>query len=914
MRYLEFVDLSSGKTRVVFLLLILCNAQSIWANLPLGEDPIPAWPIVWYQPGDSEESLDVLWPIFNYQRQEEKTRYAIRPFLFSYEYNPPLHYSKIHFVWPLSAFETTADYDKSYVFPIWWHYQSELNNYTVLFPFYWQGEDKRNPQSETSFFHIWPVFGVNHSSIANEYSTLYPFFRFAKNEENQYRQYYFPWPIWGWRQNQDASTVSVLPFYYQGKEDSSKKTFIFPYYWKKSDLGNAQGIFPLWYREIAGDKTSHLLFPLYYQRKHPNGNLFFITPFFAQKESYKDEKTQQMLFPFWYSYEKPSHDLKLLIPLYFSDDRIVDSDNRRYLRFITPLYSDGYYDHEGDLIRDHRVLFPFYFHYSSSYKPIFTETKDHKTLNDDFIVDSFVPFYFHLQNRKQDYSLIFPFYFSSQDISLDKEFRYYFPFYGEYTEGDSTTRRYFLFPLYSHYRSVDGTSSSWDALWPLLHHDKSPTRTHTRVLPFYYQQSDDKADFRAYIPLYFSYQSKPTSQVKKSPKREEVKEKIKTEENNNNEISTRAFLPFYGEYQKGDWYSAKSILGPLYLSSDNMKSKTQRQAILFPMYAWTRNDEKRSSWLIPIYYNRHTQTSQTTLGSFFLLPPYYVNMKWQKPASSSLTKVIDDSTEQLDLDTNETEQYSEFHLWPFYGSRQRGNYYEKSVAWPLFRYGYNTELDMRVSQMLLYYGRKDKDQSMNIFFPLWYSRSSKETKISATPFLHFNEYNIGKDRREWSLLWLIPNSVSLIRGTESPTENSHGVFPFYSYSSRYYEENDATNDGNNYSKSFYFPWPLFKHNISSELTEEFSFLWKFIVYEKSGNTVDKDDSNKQNQLEFRLVWRLFRFHRSNEEKALEVNPFYYHSATNERNYTSYLAGLYSRKKENDGATSHRLFWFINLSH
>jgi len=199
-----------------------------------------------------------------------------------------------------------------------------------------------------------------------------------------------------------------------------------------------------------------------------------------------------------------------------------------------------------------------------------------------------------------------------------------------------------------------------------------------------------------------------------------------------------------------------------------------------------------------------------------------------------------------------------------------------------------------MTQALLYYSKKTQLGHTKVLFPLGYSYQDKQQKQNASLFLHWYNKNLATNRSSLSLLWLWPNHASLFRYEAEQADRSHGLFPLYSYQHFHRKSQEQ-------QMQFYFPWPLFSHNINSAFIDNLSFLWKVISFEKSPSST-----------EFRFLWRFIRTHKSEKESTLEVNPFYYSHQDEQGKYTAILGGLYSSKTAIDGTKKRKLFWIIGL--
>jgi hypothetical protein len=138
---------------------------------------------------------------------------------------------------------------------------------------------------------------------------------------------------------------------------------------------------------------------------------------------------------------------------------------------------------------------------------------------------------------------------------------------GPLLDSPSQVRHHDLFlpPLVTVSSSEDGSSYQWSALLWLVGHEVEGTRTHTRVLPFWWQDDEPPYEENTLLfPLYYSRQS-------------EVED-------------TRFFTPIYGWVERGE-LRADYVLGPILWREYSRTADYWRTSILF-LYDWKHEGEQ----------------------------------------------------------------------------------------------------------------------------------------------------------------------------------------------------------------------------------------------------------------------------------------------------------------------------------
>ncbi|MHC5212066.1 MAG: hypothetical protein ACYTG2_15210 [Planctomycetota bacterium] len=132
----------------------------------------------------------------------------------------------------------------------------------------------------------------------------------------------------------------------------------------------------------------------------------------------------------------------------------------------------------------------------------------------------------------------------------------------------------FLPPLLTYNRSDDGTSHDWSALLWLVGHERESERTHTRILPFWWQ--DDEPPYSSntlLFPLYYERES-PVE-------------------------TTRFFSLLYGTQDFGD-LQRQYVIPPLFYHEASRSADYHRSGLLI-VYDWKHQDGRDDVVLLSLF-------------------------------------------------------------------------------------------------------------------------------------------------------------------------------------------------------------------------------------------------------------------------------------------------------------------------
>ncbi len=310
----------SWKARIMLLGVFML----IWVGSP-ARASFSLWPLLTCERQEGCLRLEVLGPLFFWQREGEEVQWGLRPII-SRTVGPG--FDRWEFLYPLGKLEKTPDGEKGYLFPIW----SKEEDFTLLFTAFW-GKDRGG----TSYGGIFPFFGEIRD-------------RFGRD-----RIWFFLWPLYTRIEDGGTLTLKLLwPLLkvYRGRTHGFA---LFPLYGRRELPGRKEGFFlwPLyiWRDEERAEGTFsfRLCFPLFASTRSPRASSFFlIPPFFHHRKRCEPPRERWELWPFLLFEENE----KRIFPLF----RVKVSEGKERRWFLWPLYVSEYDRTSGMEIRRERFL------------------------------------------------------------------------------------------------------------------------------------------------------------------------------------------------------------------------------------------------------------------------------------------------------------------------------------------------------------------------------------------------------------------------------------------------------------------------------------------------------------------------------------------------------------------------------
>ncbi|MBE0501811.1 MAG: hypothetical protein IBX47_10245 [Desulfuromonadales bacterium] len=659
------------------------------------------------------------------------------------------------------------------------------------------------------------------------------------------------YPVFHYKREGSYSRFAVRPFLYNLEKDSAK------------DFRQLNVLWPLTHFESEGDRLKRYIFPFYYQSRNDPEFSLHVWPFYGHSLQSDGTESWSTLYPFFQYHRNEAQVLRKIDYFWPLGRSLMNAEtSSNYLfpfwwnkkapgisgRFVFP-----YFMYETETSRQDAIIPVWYRLRTPREKkdlilPIwYAQSREHSRFRTLFPLywnfedgperqlSLFVPVYGRYRNHENDYQSLFPFYFRHTNLALDSEFRYYFPLYGQYRKGEDIRHSYYLFPIYAHIEDETVGREAWYFLWPLIYRDTRPDSSETWAVPFYWSKNTSEREFRvALIPPYY----RNTNLARGS--------------------EFRYYFPFYGYYRGGESVQHSYYLFPLYAHIEEEAVGREAWHLLWPLiYRESRGDSSETR-VFPLYWSKKKPEREFRAA---LIPPYYF--------------------------LEEKDGRKAVHLWPFYGLNQDQSYAERSIAWPLFRWGSDPAGGQRAWQFLLLYRKVEPQRDMLGLFPLWhYDRKAERTRNVS--LLHWQEKTA--DMNQLSLLHAMNPDWSLFSIKNEKTARRQHLFPFYSYT-------EKKEDG---QKTLYVLGPIYRYQQKNEESTEHHFLWKVFYSEKS---VEKKEAG--------FLWRLIRSKQDAEGSLFEFNPFYYsEKRSNGETFSSWIGGIYAVRSDATGERR-RLFWLLN---
>jgi len=720
---------------------------------------IPLWPLVYMVESPQATSTDVLFPLFHYERQNNRTKWRLRPWLISSENDPEHNYSDRWLLLFLFNSERRDDNFRRHLFPVYWHGD-------------WEHE---------RWFYLWPLYGQEQDDNGNDYDSLLPpLFGYRRNDAAGTWSVDWLWPLGNIEQRTDGSSNRFFPFWYQEQTSQGTKGLIFPYFWARDNEGERiDALFPLWYRQIKGEHHFSFFLPVWLQQKDPESETTLLFPFWLSRSS--GDQSFTTLFPLHFRWQNADSRFRLTLPVHVS----WDSPQRQVESFFPVYFRHRNLNVDSDLF----YLFPVYGSYtrSSSYQrnfylfPLFSNWHDsenglsgwnllwplvHYERTPESFESWLLPLFWAQRSNEEQMSMALGLWWSRQDqisrfrllaplyIDYDKEGSgqsHLLPFYSELHRTDGYQKRFFLGPLWINTHDPKHQREQTDILWPLISHEQQGARKHLRILPFYWQDSRPGSDLRiaslALLPPYYFH----------------------LHEGEDHERFL--FWPFYG-LQKEPGYTKRSVIWPLFRwgeSDDGRRSSRQ----LLLAYA-DHNGEEGFSGFFPLWHRNYTAHSNDIITL----------LSWSRQHGEakhqfSLLHLGDPDLSLFTVRGDGSEKHQ--HLLPLFWHSHKPQAAERDLAliWPLYTYRQRGEATRHRLLWKLLYTESGPDKSESGF--LWrliHAKSDdKEQVFEFNPFYYHESHADGASYTAWlgglyatldhtggrqtTLLWLIRFGVPL---------------------------------------------------------------------------------------------------------------------------------------------------------
>lgn len=811
--------------------------------------------------------------LFNYYSSKDKVQeeQSFTSLLFHYSYD----YNKIN-----------SNYQSSLFLPIlpllyFNKHNNETNHYAFLslFHIYSKNNDIYKIQS--------PILFYKEDSYIN-FPLLLTFNYYDKNA----KKYNIMWnPLFSYKKDSDLNIHPLLAFNHYSTNYRLNISPIYAFYYDNNIKTTAFPVIPIfWYHRYEKfdslyEDTYNILSIYRYRKKYSSEGVidktFFLLPLYY---NYSSSNYNSTICPLYFSSEKNTETSKIekfglpFIPLlYYSKN----GDNYRVKQYLTLIRF------EEDLVNNtSKSISPIHYYQNDNditkfYSPLWFYKRDKENAYGYNFIN---PIYYNYKNSKQDTTLFLPFYFKSNsedNYTYINLFGYAKTINSGIVQNNQTTGIgksdgvwyadvnftwlynfigiYFRFPLskkdnYISKNNVDenillndeesneliskspsiitddnnsrGESLNFfgvDLFYGIFSYQKSDTMNHIRLLPLawftWYEDSDEGVSF---IPgAYFHYNKDETKYFVLFP----------------------AFIPIYGEQQKGNSYT-KAWGGIIYWDQYDSEKEVREKSFLWPLIN-SYQDNNSSSWRIfPFAYHKENFSNNDFSSKTFTLLSY---------SSQNITK---------DIMGVKLSEKSNIYTPFFYNNINYTNGdYNRTLFIPIIPlYYYNIENDettYRFCYTAFYYYSSSQSESVSIFYNLYRKRTS-------------NNYN----------------SIELFFGLYSDFEDksnqtiSKMFFPFYTYSEKPNEKYESYCLNLYYNHSFKggntnaILWPIY----TKKTTDNYSYLNIFPLFYKSNN---KESDNTL------FIYPLLSFYNNSPDKVSYNNPLFVYQ--NNKNTSSFYA-------------------------
>jgi hypothetical protein len=649
------------------------------------------------EPKKGRFGFDVLWPLFAYHDTPDSLSWRALPFWLHHQRKSDGR--KVDFILPFVCTMRARDY-----------------HYRHVFPFYFDYLDKRGGPGKRSGWS----------------SVLGPLWMHTFDERRALSRDDVLWPLFTVRRRGDALGVSLRPLFYHTAEKGASGTVCLPFLFHRQDAkGSDTAVPPLFWQQIREERTSRLILPLYFEDSGPKDGTRILFPFhwnfwsrnrshihwwpfvgFDRKENLEGKAWRQtsFLYPFFRfeTDDRTGREVKVHAPwpLVRYRHRVPSGDfTFQGLPFVYAWGKRG----KGDLVG---LLPPMWWHW----------TKTERTL--------LLPFYYHHRNQKTDRTenVVFPFLWSFESPRTSTF--HLWPLFGRRIRNDDAGKMESLevsagWPLLFNYRrNVPKDRTKLDVLWPLFAYSREPEAVHTRLLPLWWYEADEKRETLVAPLSLYNRRGKSWDLSVLFP----LFHMGRYEKNRARQLDV--LWPLFSVYQGEDgphprllplwWYDRfgkrETLLAPLSLYS--RRGSDRDLALLFPLFHYGEYPSQKA-WKINLVWPLFSASKTRNRFHSHLLPLWWHDVALHgrrlhlRRAPFPLAKYRRDAARdemQLDL------------LWPLFSVRREKDALHTRLL-PLWWHDADEDESLTVVPPLLSFHRRKGDSGFgSVLFPLtWYA-------------------------------------------------------------------------------------------------------------------------------------------------------------------------------------------------
>ncbi|MHC4599996.1 MAG: hypothetical protein ACYS47_13420, partial [Planctomycetota bacterium] len=526
------------------------------------------------------------------------------------------------------------------LFPFYWDRRDDEGRARVLFPFWFENENARRAD-RVLFPFFWDFLGKKDDSRTTAFPPFY--FLHRRPGGTSGVQAFTPF-LWNWW-SPAGSGWSTLPIYWRWRGKTNADV-VFPFYWDfRREDGHTRAVFPFWFENENRRRRDRVLFPLYWDfAEKGDGNrttallpFYFrtrtaegasgfetITPFFwnwwAPKRrgwslfplywGWRGKTRGDVLFPLYWDLRGTEGSTRVLFPLWFENENQTRAD-RVFFPFLwdfqgktdgsrTTVVPPFYLSHQEAGGRSGvRAVTPLFWNWWGPKNRGWTLFPLLWSLHGKTRADVLFPFYWNLHEEGRHTNVLFPFWFyesSEERTSFLAPFTYY-------SRRNGNEDLSLLFPLFHYASRPDADRWRIDLLWPLFSLGQGKGLVHSRLLPLWWHDSDERESLTVVpgLSTWFFRQDDLTSagllfplfKYRRSPERDESQVDLlwpifsyRTE----GDYTHSRLLPLW--WHEGDDESSLTLIPPL-LGFHRRHSEGGYGSVLFPLtwYSWDQGGD-----------------------------------------------------------------------------------------------------------------------------------------------------------------------------------------------------------------------------------------------------------------------------------------------------------------------------------
>ena len=230
-------------------------------------DPeLDLWPLVRYDsgPGPDDRSLEALWPVVEWNRDDSRSDFFLRP-LANRRHDLPSKIAESEWPWPIGFGTGRPDLSRQVVFPLLLRDRETFSDRTVqnrfiLLPVFYYKAREGKPTSfavfplygryhhmfgrEKAWFALWPLYVYHREKAMTKHAVLHPVFAYKRWDDGG--RGFKMWPLFGLDRRPEKMTRwfaawPVLNYYHRTRPDGEVSRFtVFPLYGRIREPGGSE--------------------------------------------------------------------------------------------------------------------------------------------------------------------------------------------------------------------------------------------------------------------------------------------------------------------------------------------------------------------------------------------------------------------------------------------------------------------------------------------------------------------------------------------------------------------------------------------------------------------------------------------------------------------------------------------------